>query len=98
MVAMLSALERNADHIHSEMTYYISNKTADSKALSEHVEQEIVYKTRHENGSNIALVMQTNGQRNQKLSAKVCTNPICPNPNGHLGTDCWEKGGAMEGK
>src|SRR5882762_1701312 len=99
MVAMLSALERDADHIRSEMTsYYISNKTADSKALSERVEQEIVYKTRRENGSDVALTMQTNGRRNQKLSTKVCTNPICPNPNGHLGTDCWEKGGAMEGK
>jgi hypothetical protein len=99
MVAMLSALEREADHIRSEMTsYYISNKTADSKALSECVEQEIVYKTRRENGSDVALAMQTGGRRNQKPSTKVCTNPICPNPNGHLGNDCWEKGGAMEGK
>jgi len=100
MVAMLGVLEWEADHICSKMTsYYISNKTINSKALSKHVEQEIVYKTPCDNlSSNVALTMQTGGGQNQKPSTKFCTKPIWPNPNGHLGTNCWEKGGTMEGK
>jgi hypothetical protein len=101
MVAMLGALEREADHIRSEMTsHYISNKTATSKALSERVEQEIVYKTRRENGSSETALAMHSGKRFQgrSNSTKTCSNPICPHPNGHLENDCWEKGGAMEGK
>jgi hypothetical protein len=45
MLAMLIALEHEAENICSEMTsYYISNKTTDSSALSERIEQEIVCK------------------------------------------------------
>jgi hypothetical protein len=52
MVAMLNALERDADHIHSEMTsHYISNPTATSAPLSTRIEQEIVYKTCREGAS-----------------------------------------------
>src|ERR1700733_704016 len=100
MLAMLTGLEREADNICSEMTlYYVSNKTADSSALSERIEQEIVYKNKCET-SDTALAAQTGNRRNQgsNRSTKVCSNPICPNPVGHLGCDCWEKGGAMEGK
>jgi hypothetical protein len=100
MLAMLTGLEREADNIRSEMTsYYVSNKTADSSALSERIEQEIVYKNKRET-SDTALAAQTGNRRNQgsNRSTKVCSNPICPNPVGHLGCDCWEKGGAMEGK
>src|SRR6202050_5373209 len=81
-------------------SYYISNKTADSTALSQRIEQEIVYKTKHENSSDTALAAQTGHHRiqNSGCSTKICSNPICPHLNGHLGSDCWEKGGAMEGK
>jgi hypothetical protein len=105
MLAMLTGLEREADNIRSEMTsYYVSNKAADSSALSERIEQEIVYKNKRENSSDTALTAQAGNRRNQgsrsqgSCSTKICSNPICPHPNGHLGSDCWEKGGAMEGK
>src|SRR6202167_2174026 len=100
MLAMLTGLEREADNTRSEMTsYYISNKTADSTALSERIEQEIVYKTKRESSSDTALAAQSSHRRNQNArSTKICSNPICPHPNGHLASDCWEKGGAMEGK
>ena len=99
MLAMLTGLERKADNIRSEMTsYYVSNKTADSTVLSERIEQEIVYKIKRESSSDTALAAQS-GRRNQNArSAKICSNPICPHPNGHLASDCWEKGGTMEGK
>ena len=92
--------QREADNICSEMTsYYVSNKTADSTALSKHIEQEIVYKNKCET-SDTALAAQAGNHCNQgsNRSTKICSNPICLNPVGHLGCDCWEKGGAMEGK
>jgi hypothetical protein len=101
MVAMLNGLEREADHLRSEMTsYYITNTISTSEPLRKRIEQETIYKSRRENGpSDIALTAQT-GRRNQNRtnSAKFCSNPTCPNPKGHLGPDCWEKGGVMEGK
>jgi hypothetical protein len=100
MLAMPTGLEREADNIRSEMTsYYVSNKNCDSTALSERIEQEIVYKIKRESSSDTALAAQSGHRRNQNgRSTKICSNPICPHPNGHLGSDCWEKGGAMEGK
>ena len=100
MLAMLTGLEREVDNLRSEMTsYYISNKAANSTALSKCIEQEIVYKNKRENSSNTALTVQTSSCHHQgNQSTKICSNPICPNPNGHLGSNCWEKGGAMEGK
>ena len=100
MLALPTRLEHEADNIHSEMTsYYISNKAADSTALSECIEQEIMYKNKHKNCSDTALTIQTSSHHHQgNWPTKICSNPICLNPNGHLGSDCWEKGGAMEGK
>ena len=101
MLAMLTGLEREADNIRSEMTsYYVSNKTAVSTVLSERIEQEIVYKIKCESpSSDTALAAQSGHRRNHNAhSTKICSNPICPHPNGHLASDCWEKGGAMEGK
>ena len=82
MLAMLTGLEREADNIRSKMTaYYISNKLADSSALSERIEQEIVYKNKRENSSDTALTAQSGNCRNQgqgHASTKLCSNPICP--------------------
>jgi hypothetical protein len=64
MVVMLGTLEQEVDHIYSEMTsYYISNKMVTSRALSEQVEQEIVYKTQCKNSSETALPAQTGNCR-----------------------------------
>jgi hypothetical protein len=105
MLTMLTGLECEADNIRSEMTsYYVSNKAADSSALSKHIKQEIMYKNKHKNPSDTALTAQARNCCNQgscsqgSRSTKICSNPICPHPNGHLGSDCWEKGGIMEGK
>jgi hypothetical protein len=100
IVAMLGALKCEADHIYSEMTsHYISNKTATSKALSEHVEQEIMYKIRCENGSSQTALAMDAGKCNQghSNSMKTCSNPICLHLHGHFDNDWWEKGGMMEG-
>ncbi|KIM91447.1 hypothetical protein PILCRDRAFT_636 [Piloderma croceum F 1598] len=80
-------------------SYYISNKTANSTALAERIEQEIVYKNKCET-SDTALAAQPGNCRHQSSnhSTKLCSNLICSNPIGHLGCDCWEKEGAMEGK
>ena len=74
MVMMLGALKHNADHIHLEMTsYYISNQTATSEALSSQIEQEVVYKAKHENGSGeSALAMRTG--KNFWKTQKICMN------------------------
>jgi GAG-pre-integrase domain/Integrase core domain len=97
MVLMLNALEREADHIRSEMTsYYVSNQNADSAALSSRIEQEVVYKLRRENSSDSALAMRAG--KNFKRSQKVCTNPTCPHKIGHLLPDCHGPGGPMEGR
>jgi hypothetical protein len=98
MLAMLTRLKNEADNIHSKMTcYYISNKAANSIALSEHIEQKIVYKNKRKNSPDTALAIQTSSCHNHTLN-KICSNPICPHLNGHLRSDCWEKGGVMEGK
>jgi hypothetical protein len=102
MLTMLTALKCEADNIHSEMTsYYVSNKMANSTALSERIEEEIVYKVKQETTSSDTTLAASSGNcRNQGSgrSTKICSNPICPNPNRHLGSNCWGKGGAMEGK
>ena len=98
MVSMLNALEHDSDHIHSEMTsYYISNPTAGSAALSNRIEQEAVYKSWRENGpSEVALAARPVNAR--KRSTLFCVNTTCEGPSGHLIPDCWSKGGGMEGK
>ena len=97
MVAMLNALERNADHIRSEMTsHYISNPTATSAPLSTRIEQEIVYKTRREGTSESALAMRTKPFKGSG-STLVCGNTLCGR-TGHKTEDCFGTGGAMEGK
>ena len=101
MLAMLTRLKCKADNICSEMiSYYISNKAVDSTALSQCIEQEIISKIKSKNSSDTTLAAQTGHCQNQNsgCSAKICSNPICPHPNGHLGSDCWEKGSTMEGK
>ena len=101
MLAMLTGLEHKADNIRSKMTsYYVSNKAANSTALSECIEQEIMYKNKHENSSDTALAVYTSSCHNRpsNCSNKICSNPICPQPNSHLGSNCWEKGGVVEGK
>ena len=96
MVAMLNALEREAHHIRSEMTsHYISNATATSAALSNRIEQEIVYKTRREGPSESALAIRT-GKAFTK-PRKVCGNPNCK-CTGHTTSECFQRGGAMEGR
>ena len=95
MVAMLNALEREADHIRSEMTsHYISNATATSATLSNHIEQEIVYKMWWEGPSESALAIRT-GKAFMK-PRKVCGNPNCKR-TGHTTSECFQRGGAMEG-
>jgi hypothetical protein len=97
MVVMLNALEREADHIRSEMTsYYVSNPNSTSAALSSHVEQEVLYKTRCETSSDSALAMRT--AKNFRRTQKICTNPMCPHKIGHLYPDCHGPGGPMEGR
>src|ERR1700732_2047377 len=81
-------------------SYYITNTISTSEPLQKCIEQETIYKSRHEGGpQDVALAAQT-GRRNQSRSAtmKTCSNTTCPKPKGHLGKDCWEKKGAMEGK
>jgi hypothetical protein len=96
MVAMLNALEREADHIRSEMTsHYISNTTTTAAALSSRIEQETVYKTRREGTSETALVARSG--KPFKKSPKVCSNPNCAK-SGHTIDTCFTKGGGMEGK
>jgi hypothetical protein len=76
MVAMLNALEREADHIRSEMTsHYISNTTATAAALYSRIEQETVYKTHREGTSEAALVARSG--KPFKKSPKVCSNLNC---------------------
>jgi hypothetical protein len=95
MVAMLNALERKADHIRSEMTsHYISNATATSYALSNRIEQEIMYKTRREGPSEIALAVRPG----KSLRKKLCGNPNCKRPTTHSTQECFQPGGPMEGK
>ena len=97
MVVMLNALEREADHIRSEMTsYYVSNPNSTSAALSSRVEQEVLYKTRRETSSDSALAMRT--AKNFRRTQKICTNPTCPHKIGHLYPDCHGPGGPMEGR
>ena len=97
MVIMLNALEREADHLRSEMTsYYVSNPNMDSTALSSRIKQEVIYKTRRENSSDSALVMRT--AKNFCKTQKLCTNLMCPHKIGHLYPDCHGPGGPMEGR
>ena len=96
MVAMLNALECEADHIHSEMTsHYISNTTATATALSSRIEQEIVYKTHREGMSEVALLARSG--KPFKKPQKVCSNMNC-GKTGHIIDTCFAKGGSMEGK
>ena len=96
MVAMLNALEREADHIRSEMTsHYISNAAATAAALSSRIEQEIVYKTRREGVSETALMARSG--KSFKKPQKVCSNSNCGR-TGHTVDTCFTKGGGMEGK
>ena len=91
MLAMLTGLEHKADNICSKMTsYYISNKAANSTALFECIEEEIMYKNKHENSSDTALAVHTSSSHNQpsNCSNKIWSNPICPQPNSHLGSNC----------
>jgi len=96
MVAMLNALEREVDHIQSEMTsHYISNATATSAALLNRIEQEIVYKTRREGPSDIALAIRP--RKSFAKPKKICGNPNCKR-TGHTTPKCFQPGGAMEGR
>ena len=95
MVAMLNALEREADHIRSEMTsHYISNATATLSALSNCIEQEVVYKTRWEGPSEIALTTHPG----RALKRRMCSNPNCKHSITHSTQECFHCGGPMEGK
>jgi hypothetical protein len=95
MVAMLNALEREVDHIRSEMTsYYISNATATSSALSNRIEQETVYKNRRDGPSESALAIRTG----KSFKKRLCGNPNCKRPTTHATSDCFQTGGPMEGK
>ena len=92
---MLNALEREADHIRSEMTsHYISNATATSSALSNRIEQEVVYKTRREGPSEIALTTRPG----RALMRRMCGNPNCKRPTTHSTQECFHHGGPREGK
>jgi hypothetical protein len=96
MVAMLNALEREVDHIRSEMTsHYISNTTATASALSSRIEQEIVYKTCRERTSEAALMARSG--KPFKKTQKICSNANCSR-TGHTINTCFAKGGGMEEK
>jgi hypothetical protein len=95
MVAMLDVLEREADHIWSEITsHYISNAMATSTALLNHIEQEIVYKMHREGPSDITLAIWP-GKSFEKPK-KICSNLNCK-CTGHTTPECFQLGGAMEG-
>jgi len=72
MLAMLTRLKCKADNIRSEMTsYYISNKAVDSTALSQCIEQEIIYKIKSKNSSDTTLAAQTGHCQNQNSGCSV---------------------------
>ena len=97
MVAMLNALECEADHIRGQMTsYYVSNQNASLSARASRIEQEAVYKTRCEGDSSESALTACSAKPGRK-STKICSNPQC-SKTGHLLLDCFGKGGPMEGK
>jgi hypothetical protein len=82
--------------IQSEMTsHYISNAMATSAALSNHIEQEIIYKMLQEGPSDIALAIRPG--KSFAKPKKICGNPNCK-CTGHTTPKCFQLKGAMEGR
>ncbi|KIM89862.1 hypothetical protein PILCRDRAFT_2139 [Piloderma croceum F 1598] len=72
-------------------SYFLSNPTATSAILANHINQEVIYKTKTESSSETALA----AQHKHPKSTKICSN--CKHSR-HLADTCFQKGGMMEGK
>lgn len=77
---------------------YNSNKTATARAFSECIEQEIAYMTCRENITSDGVPYTNIEQQTGPGFRSVCSNPICPTPNGHNTINSYEQFGTMEGK
>jgi hypothetical protein len=75
-------------------SHYISNATATSAALSNHIEQEIVYKMRQEGPSDIALAIRPG--KSFAKPKKICGNLNCKCTR-HTTPKYFQPRGAMEG-
>jgi hypothetical protein len=92
LVMMLNALEKKANHIRSQMTsYFLSNPTATSDVLANHISQEAIYKTKNDSSPEVALLAQLKCTK----SNKICSNCRCSE---HMTDTCFQPGGAMEDK
>ncbi|TFY52252.1 hypothetical protein EVJ58_g10120 [Rhodofomes roseus] len=102
IIAMMNAMGGHLHHLQSQVATALAASSAAAPYTSVDIikrldmEQRIIDGNATTSSTTSDALIATKGK--PKFTPRVCTNPGCPNPNGHLAATCFAPGGGMFGK